>query len=187
MPLGMCLNQVVTRGAYLNKRLIRQQLASGAIPGLPGQLPVVERTAEGAGLDAEAEQIIRVREDTLIDMGFAYKRPSKVEPQSMSKRFERLFNALKMYKELYGTLDVPQHFIIPEDEPWEEEVWGLRLGSRVNAIRSQGTFVKNNPSRREMLTDLGFRWETEAGVRAKSYRSQREQMAEKLGSMAGDA
>ena len=98
-----------------------------------------------------------MREDTLIDMGFAYKRPSKTEPQSMSKRFDRLLKALKMYKELHGTLDVPQHFIIPDKQPWDEDVWGLRLGSRVNAIRSQGTFVKNNPSRRELLTDLGFR------------------------------
>ena len=152
MPLGMCLNQVVTRGAYLNKRLIRQQLAGGAIKAVNGGL-----RPDQSNLDDETSNVIRAREDTLIDMGFAYKRPSKVEPQSMSKRFERLFNALKMYKELYGTLDVPQHFIIPEEAPWEEEVHGLRLGSRVNAIRSQGTFVKNNPSRREMLTDLGFR------------------------------
>ena len=32
MPLGMCLNQVVTRGAYLNKRLIKSQLVNGMLP-----------------------------------------------------------------------------------------------------------------------------------------------------------
>ena len=32
----------------------------------------------------------------------------------------------------------------------------MRLGVRVNAIRSQQTFIKNNPKRRQMLEDLGF-------------------------------
>jgi len=66
-------------------------------------------------------------------------------------------------------LDVPQHYTVPEDPAWPEELWGLRLGSRVNAIRSQGTFVKNNPSRRQLLTSMGFRWETEAGIRSRAF------------------
>jgi len=41
-------------------------------------------------------------------------------------------------------------------------VRGLRLGARVNAIRSQGTFVKANPSRRDELDTLGFIWEPPA-------------------------
>ena len=65
----------------------------------------------------------------------------------MSKRFDRLFAALCVYRETYGDVDVPQHFVVPEEGPWDQSVWGLRLGSRVNAIRSQGTFVKNNPER----------------------------------------
>lgn len=64
--------------------------------------------------------------------------------------------ALAKYKERHGTLDVPQHFVIPVNSPeWPEEVWGLRLGARVNTVRSQGTFVKNYPARRDLLTEMG--------------------------------
>lgn len=76
------------------------------------------------------------------------------------ERYNRVYSALVKYKELNGDLLVPQPFVIPENSSdWPEETWGLRLGARVNAIRSQGTFVKTNPSRREELNELGFVWE----------------------------
>ena len=75
-------------------------------------------------------------------------------------RFNNVFNALKRYKELHGDLLVPQPFVVPDgSDDWNENFWGLRLGARVNAIRSQGTFVKTNPQRREQLDKLGFEWE----------------------------
>eukprot|EP00978_Attheya_sp_CCMP212_P041577 scaffold240247_cov62-Attheya_sp.AAC.1 len=75
-------------------------------------------------------------------------------------RYQMVYNALKRYKEINGDLLVPQPFVCPEDtDEWPEEAWGLRLGARVNAIRSQGTFVKNNPDRKKHLEDLGFVWE----------------------------
>lgn len=78
-------------------------------------------------------------------------------------RFNNVFNALVHYKELHGDLLVPQPFVIPEESSdWPEETWGLRLGARVNAIRSQGTFVKSNPERKEKLNELGFEWELPA-------------------------
>lgn len=74
-------------------------------------------------------------------------------------RFQKVFDALKRYKELYGDLLVPQPFLVPSDSSeWPESTWGLRLGARVNAIRSQGTFVNTNPERRRLLDDLGFIW-----------------------------
>jgi hypothetical protein len=75
-------------------------------------------------------------------------------------RFNNVYSALVRYKELNADLLVPQPFIVPEGtDEWSEEFWGLRLGARVNAIRSQGTFVKTNPERREQLDILGFEWE----------------------------
>lgn len=75
-------------------------------------------------------------------------------------RFALVYNALVRYKELNGDLLVPQPFVVPEDsDEWQEEARGLRLGARVNAIRSQGTFVKTNPERRKQLDKLGFVWE----------------------------
>jgi Helicase associated domain len=75
------------------------------------------------------------------------------------KRFHAVYLALERYKEIYGDLQVPQPFAVPSNSPdWPEESWGLRLGARVNAIRSQGTFIKNNEERRELLDALGFVW-----------------------------
>lgn len=74
-------------------------------------------------------------------------------------RFQMVYDALKRYKEIYGDLLVPQPFVVPENsQEWPENTWGLRLGARVNAIRSQGTFVSANPERKELLNDLGFVW-----------------------------
>ena len=75
-------------------------------------------------------------------------------------RFNNVYKALVRYSELNGDLLVPQPFVVPEgSEDWDEEFHGLRLGARVNAIRSQGTFIKTNPERRELLDKLGFEWE----------------------------
>ncbi len=75
-------------------------------------------------------------------------------------KFNNVYNALVRYKDLNGDLLVPQPFVVPEGSAdWPEETWGLRLGARVNAIRSQGTFVKTNPARKDLLNELGFEWE----------------------------
>jgi hypothetical protein len=74
-------------------------------------------------------------------------------------RFQKVFSALVTYKKIYGDLLVPQPFVVPDQSSdWPKESWGLRLGARVNAIRSQGTFVNNNPERRTMLDDIEFAW-----------------------------
>ena len=66
---------------------------------------------------------------------------------------------MKVYKDLNGDLLVPQAFIVPNIEPWPEVSWGLKLGARVNAMRSQGTLVANFPEGRQRLNELGFTWE----------------------------
>ena len=84
-------------------------------------------------------------------------------------RFQLVYDALKRYKEIFGDLLVPQPFVVPENsKEWPEQTWGLRLGARVNAIRSQGTFVNSNPERKQLLDDLDFVWtptKTERGSR----------------------
>lgn len=86
-------------------------------------------------------------------------------------RFMNVYTALKRYKETYGDLLVPQPFEVPDNsEAWPKETWGLRLGARVNAIRSQGTFVKNDPSKREQLDEIGFVWSPPDSERRKRGR-----------------
>mmetsp|Transcript_4127 Transcript_4127/g.7899 ORF Transcript_4127/g.7899 Transcript_4127/m.7899 type:complete len:987 (-) Transcript_4127:77-3037(-) len=103
-------------------------------------------------------------EAKLNSLGFA----PDVKTAANDLRYRRVYDALVKYKELYGDLIVPQPFTVPEEgEEWPEEVRGLRLGARVNAIRSQGTFVKSNPLRKEELDKLGFVWEPPANADGK--------------------
>ncbi|CAJ1930515.1 unnamed protein product [Cylindrotheca closterium] len=122
----------------------------------------------------------------LGEIGFV--TDSKVSANDI--RFNNVFTALKRYQEIYGDMLVPQPFTVPNRSgDWPEETWGLRLGARVNAIRSQGTFVKTNPARRQMLEDLGFVWSPPESERRKRGRKskaeyERETM-EAVASVAG--
>lgn len=95
-------------------------------------------------------------------------------------RYQRVYDALVKYKELYEDLLVPQPFTVPEDgDEWPKDVRGLRLGARVNAIRSQGTFVKSNPARKEELDALGFVWEPPTNAEGKRRgRKRKDEMEE---------
>lgn len=108
--------------------------------------------------------------EKLAELGFVFDGKAAAN----DLRYRRVFDALVRYKEIYGDLLVPQPFSIPETgaeddegEIWPDDVRGLRLGARVNAIRSQGTFVKSDPDRREQLDELGFVWEPPANADGK--------------------
>jgi hypothetical protein len=75
------------------------------------------------------------------------------------QRWEEVRAALLAYKEVHGDLEVPQAFVVPSDAPWPEEVWGMKLGSRVSGIRSADEHVKHHPERRVELDALGFVWD----------------------------
>jgi hypothetical protein len=114
-------------------------------------------------------------EGVLTKLGFRMDAKSA----SNDLRYQKVYDALVAYKELYGDLLVPQPFTVPENsDDWPEDTWGLRLGARVNAIRSQGTFVKTDPLRKEELDELGFVWDppsnTEGKKRGRKKKSEME-------------
>ena len=82
------------------------------------------------------------------------------------KPFEDIFYALKAFKELYGHLKVPYSFTVPtlmKGTPWgnfdlSENIAGMRLGLRVNAIRSASTQRRLSPRIRSALNSIGFVW-----------------------------
>eukprot|EP00937_MAST-01D_sp_MAST-1D-sp2_P006915 g6915.t1 len=73
-------------------------------------------------------------------------------------QWQRVLQSLAVYKEMHGDLEVPQLFVVPAEVPWREDAWGLKLGNRVDDIRSKGAFVKDHPGRRAELHAMGFRW-----------------------------
>lgn len=94
-----------------------------------------------------------------MDLFADEETPEKLSANDI--RFSNVYKALQTYKATYGDLLVPQPFKVPKSPDWPKETWDLRLGARVNAIRSQGTFVNSYPERRQMLDDLGFVWLTD--------------------------
>jgi hypothetical protein len=115
--------------------------------------------------------------DAFAELGIEPEKPPSADDDddklmANDVRFQKVFAALKTYQTEYGDLLVPQPFVVPDsDAAWPEETWGLRLGARVNAIRSQGTFVNNNPERRDVLDDLGFVWSPPKSSRRRGRRS----------------
>ena len=81
----------------------------------------------------------------------------------LERRWEDAQSALTTYKELNGDMRVPKAFEVPSSGPWGEEVWGMRLGSIVSTIRSEGTYMhEDKPERRQWLDDNGFVWDARA-------------------------
>ena len=77
----------------------------------------------------------------------------------LERRWEELRAALQTYQQVYGDVVVSQAFVVPSEAPWPEEAWGMKLGSRVDGIRSKGGHVKHHPERRAALDALGFVWD----------------------------
>ena len=74
-------------------------------------------------------------------------------------QWQCVLQSLAVYKELHGDQEVPFAFVVPLEAPsWPAEMWGLKLGRRVQHIRTRGDFVKDEPERRAELDAMGFRW-----------------------------
>ena len=48
----------------------------------------------------------------------------------------------------------PLHNVKHSDSKFSKSTWDLKLGARVNSIRSQGTFVASSPEKRFLYSDL---------------------------------
>jgi hypothetical protein len=57
---------------------------------------------------------------------------------------------------MHGDLNVLRPFVVPSEEPWPEESWGLKLGQVTNKIRSRSAYIRTHPDRRQQLEDMGF-------------------------------
>lgn len=106
------------------------------------------------------------RAKKLLELGID-SSPKSDRVSYTKRRFDTVYDALVVYKQLHGDLVVPQSFVVPASEPWPEHTWDLKLGVRVSAIRCQGVLISNSQERRDMLTSLGFVWEMQSPASAK--------------------
>ena len=96
----------------------------------------------------------------LDEMGFVW--------DEFERRWEDAKSALTTYKEVHGNLLVPVAFVVPSSAPWAEEMWGMRLGSVVDTIRSQGHYLRGEDAevRRAWLDGMGFVWRARRSAEA---------------------
>ena len=91
-------------------------------------------------------------EDKLRKLGFDF------EARIDKRGFEKFFLALKNWKRINGTTEVPWDYSIPHhDDAWPEETWGLNLGSRRRSILYGNAVLSEEQTRR--LLDIGFNFE----------------------------
>jgi hypothetical protein len=70
-------------------------------------------------------------------------------------------DALLVYKELHGHVDVPQKYVIaPDDERYPEHVRGFKLGLMISMIRS----AKSYKTHTKELVELGFQFDRKRNV-----------------------
>ncbi|KAF1783262.1 hypothetical protein GQ600_6520 [Phytophthora cactorum] len=66
--------------------------------------------------------------EELDELGFSFRLVDKVWSES-------IFPALEVFSAQYGHCDVWQDFVVPSEEPWPKDSWGLKLGDTVKNIR----------------------------------------------------
>ena len=84
--------------------------------------------------------------DDLISIGFTFGRVK------CSLVWEPVKAAFEKYKELKGDLLIPFDFLVPSNDKWPTEAWGLKLGRIVRRIRFENEFLDH----REELEEMGF-------------------------------
>ncbi|KAF0743473.1 hypothetical protein Ae201684P_020070 [Aphanomyces euteiches] len=67
--------------------------------------------------------------------------------------------ALRTFKKIYGQVEVPHVFEVPEDDPeWPVHLWRMKLGGKVGSIRSRQTEL--TLEQRQELDALDFVWDS---------------------------
>lgn len=62
---------------------------------------------------------------------------------------------------------VPLKFVVPKGPEWPEELWGLRLGAMVQAVRKNRPA---DPNRLQLLDDMNFDWRESIPRRTKAQK-----------------
>jgi hypothetical protein len=106
------------------------------------------------------------RKQWLKERGFRFDTKDAPKLKDDNRWEFSVVPAMAAYRDAHGDLKVPNSFVVPSEEPLPEESWGLSLGMVINAIRWQGSYIRNHPERLQQLEGMGFvfgdlerRWE----------------------------
>ena len=91
----------------------------------------------------------KVHNNDLLSIGYPSQSAASL------KGFSRFRAALLEYEENVGNMLVPSQFVIPKDDKWSEQFWGIKLGSYVSNVRASVLYV----DRMDDLKEVGFTYE----------------------------
>jgi len=69
-------------------------------------------------------------------------------------QFQLTVAALQAHFEVFGDFLVPRYFVVPHEDPWPREAWGMQLGNRARNIRYYGAY--SDAESRLILREIGF-------------------------------
>eukprot|EP00968_Pinguiococcus_pyrenoidosus_P016655 scaffold1616_cov310-Pinguiococcus_pyrenoidosus.AAC.23 len=72
--------------------------------------------------------------------------------------WDRIIWALRTYKELMGDTKMAARFVIPAEDKWPKQLWGFRIGPKLQGIRTYGWHVRDDEQRMKQIDELGFEW-----------------------------
>lgn len=73
--------------------------------------------------------------------------------------FDQIIQALNLFKEIYGDLDIPSRFEVPAEDQWPTSLHGLRLGPRLKRLLASRKFLEGYPDRVNELRSFGLKSE----------------------------
>jgi hypothetical protein len=72
-------------------------------------------------------------------------QPKKARPGRLPEvPFPLLRKTLERFKEIYGHLVIAEPFIVPCNDSWPDEMWGIKLGKLAVRIRSRGGYKEHH-------------------------------------------
>ena len=147
-------------------RAFKREFGHARVPAMfavPHEAPWPEE-AWGMQLGSRARNIaasgefvagLPARRAELTALGFEWGGWERRQPVA----WPAVLAALRAFTREFGHARVPAAFAVPREAPWPEEAWGMKLGGRVNGIRSHDNyFASSDPERRAALDALGFVW-----------------------------
>lgn len=75
---------------------------------------------------------------------------------------ETILPAFETYHRVYGDCNIAALFIVPEEDPWPQSTWGIRLGYIAQNIRNRGDFFRQVARDFDKLEQIGFVWNVSA-------------------------
>ena len=127
---------------YGNVSVPRSYVISGDMKGFPDGLKL--------GLKAAT---LRTMKQTLSDETIKRLEALDFRWRPSADNYNQFLNALLIYKQVNGNLDIPRHFKVPkDDDTYPPELWDMKLGFKVANVRNRNDYSEY----REELEALGL-------------------------------